>query len=184
MPSLHILIATVGRDTLQRMLDTILPYLTEIDHLTIVFDGVQPTNINVETKGQVHIHFEPDALGYWGHGIRNKYKYLIEKTDFVMHADDDDIYLPDAFMHVRNECTDINTLYVAKMHYFNDIIIPRTPEIKLCNIGTPNGIIPYELNKKGNFANNGGGDGEFYTEIAKHADTIVFLDHIIYRIRG
>ena len=32
MPSFHILIATVGRDVLQRMLDTILPYLTEIDH--------------------------------------------------------------------------------------------------------------------------------------------------------
>ena len=34
MPSLHVLVATIGRDTLQRLLNSILPFLTEIDHLT------------------------------------------------------------------------------------------------------------------------------------------------------
>lgn len=183
MPSFHILIATVGRDTLQRMLDTILPHLTEVDHLTLVFDGVSPTNVNVETKGQVHIHSEPVALGFWGHGVRNKYASLLEKTDFVMHADDDDIYMPDAFTHIRNICIDVNTLYVGKMQFFHRVV-PETPEIKPCNIGTPNGIIPYDVNKKGSWGHFGGGDFNFYESIEKHLDNILYFDHIIYRTRG
>ena len=183
MPSFHILIATVGRDTLQRMLDTILPNLTEIDHLTIVFDGVQPTNINVETKGQIHIHSEPVALGFWGHGIRNKYAPFLEKTEFVMHADDDDIYMPGTFDYLRTICIDPTTLYVAKMQFFHRIF-PETLEIKVNNIGTPNGVIPYELNKNGVWGDRAGGDGDFYVSIAKHTDNIVFVDRIIYRTRG
>jgi hypothetical protein len=179
MPSFHILIASIGRDTLQRMLDTILPHLTEIDHLTIVFDGVQPTNVNLQTLGQVHIHSEPVALGFWGHGIRNKYAPLLEKTDFVMHADDDDVYLPNAFIDIRNTCVDVDTLYITKMHYYQ-FVFPKTPEIKVNNVGTPNGIIPYELNKLGTWGDIVGGDGEFYVSIAKHTDKIVFTDHIIY----
>lgn len=179
MATLHILIATIGRPTLQRMLDTILPHLTARDHLTLVFDGVQPTNINVETRGQVHIHYEPIALGFWGHGIRNKYASLLEKTDFVMHADDDDIYLPNAFTDVRNTCVDIDTLYITKMHYYQ-FIFPKTPEIKVNNIGTPNGVIPYELNKLGIWGDRVGGDGDFYVSIAKYSENIVFTDHIIY----
>lgn len=179
MPSVHILIASIGRDSLQRMLDTILPFLTEIDHLTIVFDGVQPTNVNLETRGQVHVHSEPVALGFWGHGIRNKYAPLLEKTDFVMHADDDDAYLPNAFTDVRNTCVDTDTLYVMKM-YFYQFTFPKTPEIKICNIGTPNGIIPYELNKKGKWGDVVGGDGEFYVSLLEHTDKIIFTDHIIY----
>jgi len=180
MPSFHILIASIGRDTLQRMLDTILPHLTEIDHLTIVFDGVQPTNVNLQTLGQVHIHSEPVALGFWGHGIRNKYAPLLEKTDFVMHADDDDVYLPNAFIDIRNTCVDTDTLYVAKIKPGSGKIVPVNHEIVIGNIGTPCGIIPYELNKKGTWAEYYCGDGEFYISIAKHTDKIVFIDHIIY----
>jgi hypothetical protein len=184
MPSFHILIATVGRDVLQRMLDTILPYLTEIDHLTIVFDGVEPTNINVETKGHVHIHSEPIALGFWGHGIRNKYATLLEKTDFVMHADDDDGYATDAFSVLRNICIDNETLYIGKMKNFDERILPTNDKIVIADIGTPCGIIPYELNKKATWAEYYGGDGSFYIEISKYVANIVFFNNIIYNVRS
>ena len=180
MPSLHVLIATVGRDTLQRMLDSILPFLTEVDQLTIVFDGVEPTKINVETKGTVHIHQEPVALGFWGHGIRNKYGPLLEKTDFVMHADDDDAYTPGAFDTIRSRCTDTSTLYIAKIHRVKkDVYIPAYPKIENTNIGTPCGIIPHEVNQKGDWGGQYGGDYMFYHSIESLAQ-VVFLDDVIY----
>jgi len=182
MPSLHILIATAGRSTLQRMVDSIVPFLTDNDHLTIVFDGVAPSQINVESKGTVHIHHEPVALGFWGHGIRNKYAHLLEKTDFVMHADDDDEYAPGAFDAVRSMCTDTSTLYIMKQKRVlgeRVEIIPRKPEIENGNISTQCGIIPYELNKKGEWGPFYGGDWAFYDSI-QHFAPLVFLDHILY----
>jgi len=183
MLSFHILIATAGRSSLQRMLDSILPQLTEIDHLTIVFDGVQPTDINVETKGHVHIHSEPVNLGFWGHGIRNKYAPLLEKTDFVMHADDDDAYTPDAFSVLRSGCLDNDTLYIVKMKHPNGRIIPARDHVVHGDIGTPCGIFPYELNKKATWGEYYGGDGSFYQEILNHTVNIGFIDNVIYNIR-
>ena len=180
MPSVHILIATIGRPSLQIMLDSILPFLTEPDHITIVFDGVEPINLNTESKGHVHIHHEPIALGFFGHGIRAAYASRLEKTDFVMHADDDDIYAPGAFDAIRSLCVDPNTLYIAKMHIVTrNTFVPAYPEIANTNIGTPCGVIPYDLNVKGTWGLWFGGDFTFYDSI-RSAAPVVFLDSVIY----
>jgi hypothetical protein len=42
---------------------------------------------------------------------------------------------------------------------FNKTIIPRKNTIKEGNIGTPCGIIPYDLNLKGTWLYRFGGDG-------------------------
>jgi hypothetical protein len=180
MASLHILIATIGRPSLQTMLDSILPFLTEVDHLTVVFDGVEPTQIKTETKGSVHIHHEPIALGYWGHGIRNKYASHLEKTDFVMHGDDDDTYAPGAFDAVRSACTDVNTLYMMKVYNVTrNTYLPAFPKIENRNISTQCGVIPHELNTKGTWGPFYGGDFAFYESIEPLAP-VVFVDSVIY----
>lgn len=181
MPSFHVLIATIGRPTLQAMLDSILPFLTADDHLTIVFDGVAPTNIRTETKGRVHIYYEETALGSFGHGIRNKYASLLDRTDFVMHADDDDTYEPGAFESLRELCTDPSTLYVARMQIVNSKIIPVQDEICDANIGTPNGIVPYDLNVKAKWVLAFGGDFSYYSDLKAMATKVVFLKPVIYR---
>jgi hypothetical protein len=180
MPSLHILIATIGRHSLQTMLDSILPFLSDVDHLTIVFDGVEPTQLNTETKGTVHIYHEPVALGYWGHGVRNKYAAHLEKTDFVMHGDDDDSYAPDAFDAIRSACIDPNTLYMMKVYNVTrNTYLPAFPKIENRNISTQCGVIPYELNVKGTWGPFYGGDFAFYESIEPLAP-VVFIDSVIY----
>ena len=181
MPSVHVLIATIGRPTLQAMLDSILPFLNPYDHLTIVFDGVVPTDIHTETKGRVHIYYEETALGSFGHGIRNKYAPLLERTDFVMHADDDDTYEPGAFEAVHTLCTDPETLYIARMQIVNSRIIPVEDEIRDANIGTPNGIIPYDLNVRAKWGLEFGGDFAYYSTLKEVATKVVFLKPVIYR---
>jgi hypothetical protein len=163
------------------MLDSILPFLTRDDHLTIVFDGVVPTNINTETKGRVHIYHEETALGSFGHGIRNKYASLLERTDFVMHADDDDTYEPGAFESLRELCTDPTTLYIARMQIVNSRIIPVEDEICNTNVGTPNGIVPYDLNAQAKWGLEFGGDFAYYSDLKGMATKVVFLKPVIYR---
>ena len=185
MASLQVLIATIGRSTLQRMLDSLSPQLQEQDCLTLVFDGHDkiPEFDLSKFKCEIKQYFEPIALGYWGHGIRNKYASLLEKRDFVMHADDDDIYLPNAFEDVRKLCIDKYILYISRMTLgYNGRVIPC--RLSNCfwtgNIGTPNGIIPYDLNLKGHWAEGHGGDCKFYESLEQTGVIIKFLDTVIF----
>lgn len=184
MPSFNVLIATVGRPSLQRMLDSLSPQLEEQDCLTLVFDGkseIPKFNLS-GFKCKVNQYYEPAALGFWGHGIRNKYASLLEKKDFIMHADDDDYYYPDAFSQLRNLCMSTNTLYIARM-MFGNRVLPEGPFIRIDHIGTPCGIIPYELNMKGNWHTSYGGDGRFYEQLAATKTPTEFLSTLIYHVR-
>ena len=90
------------------MLDSLSPQLLPHDALTIVYDGhtdIPVALANVSAfQCPVYQHCEPVALGYWGHGIRNKYASLLSPRDFVMHADDDDVYTPYTFDWLRRHC--------------------------------------------------------------------------------
>jgi hypothetical protein len=183
-PTFHVLIATVGRPTLQRMLLSLEDQLCENDCLTIVFDG--HTNVPLfdlsRMKCKVFQYCEPVALGYWGHGIRNKYAALLEPRDFVMHADDDNVYVSDAFDSLRKHCLEITTLYVFLVQFSNGSTVGK----KMSNafIDTACGVIPYEYNKNATFQLTYGGDGMFYEELnTKYGKHAVFKNHVIYLIR-
>ena len=181
MPTFHVLLATIGRSSLQRMINSLVNELLECDHLTIVFDGVKPINCDVSNiKCTIHIYEEERALGYWGHEIRNKYAHIIEQTDFVLHADDDDVYVQGTFNYLRTECDDNMKLYIAQMK--GEKLYPENHDLFGGNIGTPMGIIPYNYNQNSEWGLFMGGDGFFYENISRVAD-IIWLPRIIYLIR-
>jgi len=182
MPSFHILIASIGRPSLQNMLDSLIPQLHACDHLTIVYDGVKEVpGLRTEGLAQIHIHHQTPNLGAWGHGIRNKYAKLLERTDFVMHADDDDIYTEGSFDNLRKLCRNPTFLYIAKMNK-RGVTFPIADYIKEGEIGTPCGIIPYDLNKVGTWLPRVGGDGKFYEYIARRAKSVRFINLVIYSV--
>ena len=114
MTTFNILIASIGRPTLINMLNSLKYQLTENDCISIVFDGIKP-DFEINTNDfmcKVFIYYETETLGYWGHGIRNKYSSLLEKRDFILHANDDDVYLADAFKMLRTDCVDTSCLYI------------------------------------------------------------------------
>ena len=180
----NVLIATVGRPTLQAMLDSLCGELVKEDCLTIVFDGhtIIPLFDVSKFKCKVVQFCEPVALGYWGHAIQNKYTPLLEKRDFVMYADDDDAYIKNSFNNLRKLIKKPDVLYIAKMIYKDGRLIPRIPTIEIANISTQNGIIPYDLAPRGTFGYTYVGDGEYYIQISKLAP-VEFLDLVIYKIR-
>jgi hypothetical protein len=188
MPSFHILIATIGRPCLQTMLQSLVPQLKACDHITVVFDGT-PVQI-LDSSGaicQIHWRSQMPALGAHGHGIRNAYGSRLERCDFVLHADDDDTYPEGIFDKLRGLCKNPACLYIGKYRRQNgELIPPFTGIIKENYIGTPCGIIPYDLNvwgsAQGKWLMRRGGDGKFYEAIAKRAKFIKELDIVMYLI--
>lgn len=186
IPSFNVLIATIGRPTLQHQLDSLLSQLLENDILTLVFDGytAPPTTFDLsKAKCRVDQYAEPEALKFWGHGVRNKYATLLRETDFVLHGDDDDRYTDYAFNVLRKICTNTSKLYIAKILGNDRKVLPRSKLIQVGNIGTPCGIIPYKLNKEGMWSLTYGGDGIFYKEISMKALEIEYIDNVIYIVR-
>ena len=161
------MVATLGKKTLENLIESLINELNENDCLTIVFDNNTKREIkNIDKlKSKVVIFNESKKLGYWGHGIRNKYSKIIEKRDFIMHADDDDTYFKGVFNKLRKECVEKNVVYISKIIKDGYIIPKKGKKIELGNISTQCGIIPYEHNKKGSWAYYYGGDAKFYVDL-------------------
>jgi hypothetical protein len=190
IPTFHILIATAGRPCLRRMLDSLKDELLENDAITIVFDGEDAFDKSTfnddwlnNHKSKINIIKQSPNLGFYGHAIRNKYQGILNpKTTFIMNADDDDYYVAGSFNKLRRMCFHPDTLYIAKFYKkHNNTTVPYTtvPFIK-DDIGTPCGIIPFDIANKSTWELKHGGDFDYYNNLQKYINKIDFLDLLIY----
>ena len=188
--SIHVLMATIGKDSIFNILKCLKNELKENDYLTIVFDASKNNyeavinyvkNINAKVK----IIYEEENLGYWGHGIRNKHNEL--EGDFVYHIDDDDVIIEGAFNKVRKIMKDKETMYIFKIISEKKEVIWKKREIKLNEISTQSGFIPTKFNNKSKWLYKYGGDFNFYKDLEKYINNeskkILFIDEIIYKKR-
>lgn len=176
MSSFNVILATSGRDSLQRMIDSIAYQLTDKDYLTIIWD-TQPRGIAVDSSCTVISIKNAQPLGSWGHGSRTRWQAMLP-GDYHMNADDDDVYTNTAMQTVREHCTG-DKLYIFQMIH-SGCLIPSRHELLLANIGTPCGVYkPYNLPE---WPLRHGGDFEFYNELAKYR-SVEWIDKIIYKVR-
>jgi hypothetical protein len=192
------LIATAGRPSLRKLLDSLKDQLTERDAITIVFDGEggkAKSGIQRDwLKGhqsQIQVHEQTPNLGFWGHGIRSKYQGILSpKCTYIMHADDDDFYHAGAFAKLRKLCKDPNILYIGKFervydHKPTEYFPPHGYNtIEIGKIGTPCGIIPWNSAAKAKWGEYHGGDGQYYLDLKDHVAGHVFLDEVMYSVKG
>ena len=187
-PSLHILIATTGRPHIFGMLAS-LSDLETTDFVTIVFDGFNDEDFIKAVimyadrilLCTVFTFIEyPVALGFFGHGVRNRYNQL--QGDFVMHVDDDDIVLPGSIEKIKSTCTNTNIVYIFRMRNkdSSSVVWNSKNKLRLGDIGTPCGVIPTWINAMGRWGLTYGGDFMFYTSIVPHADEVIFVDFFTY----
>jgi hypothetical protein len=189
-PTFHILIATAGKPCLINMLNSLKDELNENDAITIVFDGENSISKStfsnewlIGHKSKINIIEQIPNLGYWGHGIRNKYQSILEpKTTFILNADDDDIYVKGTFKTLREQCTNSSILYIAKFFVKNNKVVVPSQNNKIIqdDIGTPCGIIPFDIANKSVWEHRYGGDFDYYNQLQKYCTQIKFLDTIIY----
>lgn len=183
------MIATIGRKSILRMLKSLQPQLTSNDYITVIYDGKDQD----KTYSQVEIYLktfqattrlwkEEKNSGFWGHPILNKYKDL--EGDFVLYADDDDQYAPDAFTKIRKHCVDPEYLYIFaiynnQQHY----CIFHPSAIAGGLISKQSGVIPIQYLKYGHWGLHYAGDLEFYNSLQRHIKKIKFINELIYFIR-
>ncbi len=182
--SFHVLLATIGKESVFDMLVLLKKQLLAEDYLTIVFDGPELPNVEevkVFTKHFkciVNIVIEPVNLGYWGHAIRNKHKGLV--GDFVWHIDDDDTIPANSMEIMRSQCLDKSKMYVFQMDNKGNILW-KTHSITFCEISTQMGVIPTHINDGSTFEYYYGGDYNFYKKIEASGVPIEYVEKVIYR---
>jgi cellulose synthase/poly-beta-1,6-N-acetylglucosamine synthase-like glycosyltransferase len=186
-PSFHVLIATIGRDTIFNMLESLKQQLNKEDYLTIVFDGPNSSNVDKvrsfvsDMKCNTNVIVEKEKLGFYGHAIRNKHNQL--SGDFVFHVDDDDNIMPDCMEALRETCKDKNTVYIFKIIVDGGRVVWETKNLVLGEVGTPSGAIPAHLNSTSEFTHINGGDYEFYKKLEQNGNHLKYIDKVIYIVR-
>jgi hypothetical protein len=192
-PSFNVIVTTAGRDTLSRMLESIAPQLTNVDHLTVISDKgheeVAAAVAKVKCACTVRHIPNPEPLGFWGHGSRSRWQNELP-GDYHMNADDDDVYDPNAMATVRRVVDgrlDPPTLYIFHMIRRWDGVVELIPPrgqqtVAIKKIGTPCGVyrkIPDLPPWHGSY----GGDGGFYVALSQRVKEVKFVPEVIYQVR-
>ena len=183
-----VFLTTIGRSCLATQLSILRPQLKSEDILYIAIDGRQYFDDFKQVflpfentfQCQVEIIWEENNLGYWGHGLRNKYQKSL-KGDYILHADDDNFYTSDAFNHIRKNVQECGKLYVFQIgSKFYTEIFPKSDMVKVGDIDTSSGVVANVPEKMGTWAHVYGGDGMFYVETSKKfGSDVVFVKEMI-----
>ena len=180
--SINIVIATIGRPSLRRMIESLADQVHEDDCVTLLCDGITPPDYIFQLLAcNVVAIANLKKEGYWGHGIRNKYQSGYY-GDWIINADDDDIFLPEALDSIRQKAIDQSRLYLFRFRHMGQggKVYWHTAhkENWIGNIGTP--CMVYSPNVIAPpWAYEYGGDGIFAQELASKLDP-VYVNKIIY----
>lgn len=184
MYSFNIVCTSIGRQTLPRLIDSFKDQLTENDTFTIISDINHDFIAEVLSKYDFkfnvnHYKNEGERVWKYGHPLLNKHMNNLN-GDFIMFADDDDRYTPDAFNEIRKNVTNKNKLYIFK-HKWGADINWKLKDFTIGNVGKCMGVIP-NTHDLPMFREDVFGDVYFYEEIGKRFES-EFIDHIIYKVR-
>lgn len=164
--SFNVILTSVGRPTLSRMLGTFAHQLTRHDFISVLSD-IDPANVALirATNETLHAAFchgctkifrqNDPPLGAIGHRSRTVHQASLPGA-FHLHADDDDYYTPDAFEIIRSVVTTlvprVYIFRVAKENYYPaknrreliafPVLDNNDPlKVGLYNGGTPCGVV-------------------------------------------
>lgn len=184
MYSFNVICTTLGRNTLGRLLDSVVNQLSSKDYLTIISDYnhefVQNTLSMYNFKCSLsHLKNEQGPTGGYGHRLLNTYMNSLD-GDYIMFADDDDRYTEGAFEVIRNTVKNKKTLYIFK-HKWYGTINWTVRDFTLGNVGKCMGVIPNTKDLP-SFREDVLGDVYFYEDLSKKFES-EFVDHIIYKVR-
>lgn len=191
-PSITYLIASTGRETLKDTLRSLYGQFDfGLDVVQLYFDGkcekgIEFFNEEFDLYGRnLQVEFLPESLGYWGHGIRNKFQIQCG-TDYIHHMDDDDIYCAGSIPAARNILkSHYGKVVLCKFRTHGKRIVWSKKIIAEGEIGTPSGFIFNRPEIMGHWALGYGGDYSFYKDVEDKIgkENIVFHDLLIVKTR-
>ena len=211
--SFTVVITTLGRPTLATMLSSLGPQLSALDNVVVISDinATDPSTAPriAATEGMLKAMAcncsklfiqNPAPMGGSGHNSRTHHQKALPGA-FVMHADDDDMYTPDAFEIIRAVITDLSPkVYIfraAKENLYRKVLIPfrqlmsfpamhstHPREIGFMNGGTPNGVARNIPSMFPDWGTKIGGDAIFWQALIYNFgfENTVLVPRVIYMV--
>lgn len=162
MTSLSIIIPTIGRPLLKRLLDQVLPQLWEKDEVLVIGDGPQPAAeamVQAMMDPRITYH-ELGPTRCWGHQQRN-WGMLIAQGSHLMFLDDDDESCAGSFNVIREVAVrDPEKILIFKtFHQGGPIWVD--PVIRHMNVSTQCFVVPNIPERFGTWGQRYAGDFDF-----------------------
>ncbi len=160
-PTFSIIVATCGRPTLTRTLESLAPQLEHGDELLVIRNDNAP----------------------WGHATRDE-AMRRAKCSHLWFMDDDDIAADFALSEIRLTVAELpDAVHVFKMKH-GDLILWKDPVVRIGNVGTPMMVVPNVSGKLGSWGESYEADGHFLIQtIALRRDIPCFHEQIVALIR-
>lgn len=180
----NIVCTTIGRQTLPRLINSLVNQLSDTDIFTIISDAnhdyVKEVLSGFTFKCKLnYIKSEEPTLGKYGHPLINRHINNLD-GDFIMFADDDDRYVEDAFEIIKKEVKHKDVLYIFK-HKWYGTVNWTIKDFTRGNVGKCMGVIP-NTHDLPLFREDVLGDVYFYEEIGEKFKS-EFIDYVIYKVR-
>lgn len=162
--SLSIIIPTIGRPSLKKTIESILPQWEPGDQIIVVGDGEQPNAEDIVShyysEYPVEYH-ETSPTRCFGHAQRN-FGMEVAMCSHLSFMDDDDWYAQNALPQIRSviKMTPDKPL-IFQMQYPNRFVLWQHPHLVEANVGTPMIVVPNVPEKLGVWGNRREGDWDF-----------------------
>lgn len=138
--SLSVIIPTIGRESLQRVLEQVCPQLQDDDEVVVVADGPVPRAAEIAASFPVR-YFEHGPTHVWGNAQRN-FGIKMARGTHLYFLDDDDQSLPGALQTIREKVADEpKRIHLFRMHHGGGILWAR-PEVCMGNVSTQMIVVP------------------------------------------
>lgn len=190
--SLHVVVPTIGRKSIFRLLDSIAPQLQPQDLVTISFDGQDTSDVFDEVVARLQGMVGSNVALMEGtpakdSGNSGRDKYRSRGGDFVLFADDDNYYTAEAFNTIRSIVRhDLEAFYIFRTNLTSDgKIVPNPWEsatIELGKIDTGCGVTPVRYMPVSDWKSGATYlmDYFFLKRISRHAPRTYFIDYVTY----
>ncbi len=160
-PTFSIIVATGGRPTLTRTLESLAPQLEHGDEILCIRNNEAP----------------------WGHATRDEAMGRA-KGSHLWFMDDDDIAADFALSEIRLTVAEQpDAVHVFKMKH-GDRVLWKDPVVRIGNVGTPMMVVPNVPESLGRWGTVYEADGHFLVEtLGLRGDQPVFHEQIVALIR-
>jgi len=164
-PSLSVIVPTVGRPVLLRLLEDLAPDLEPTDEVIVVGDGPQPqADLTVQAMACDQMRYvDGPATGCYGNAQRQLGMSLARGSHLCFFDDDDRVLVGGLRILRRLASAHPMTVVISRMIDKHSLILWQVPEVRQGNVSTQMLLVPNVPPRLGVWGDRYEGDYDFLT---------------------
>lgn len=187
MSTVSFIIATIGRPSLQRTLESI--ETRPGDEILVVADLTTTRNLSAQpfiaNNPQVRLLDCPRGND-WGHRERT-FAMPLARGSFLSFMDDDDYYSPghrSAMEEAMSSHPNSPTIFSMRLHHMGGLVLWQDKEVRCGQVGTPMYFPPNDPSKLGTWPPHYGGDCTFMQSCKWPPESLNWSRTVIAEVTG